>query len=80
MFKRIPLIFAASLAILFAVSTGQGQGDHDIPDLLPDESVSPLPDDRFGVRPTECREVGKDCAAGEFLAMTLFLVIIYPKM
>jgi Subtilase family len=69
MYKSISLIFAATLAILFAASTGQSQGD-DSAGLIPDESVGPLDvDTRFSVRPTKCRNVGRDCMAGEFLAI-----------
>jgi Subtilase family len=67
--RSIPLILAASLAILFAASTGHGQDDHNIANLSPDESIKLLPLARFAVRPTQCREVGKDCAEGEFLAI-----------
>jgi subtilisin family serine protease len=68
MYKSVSLVLAASLAILFAASIGQGPGDHSA-ELLSDESITPLSDSRFDVKPTKCREVGKDCVAGEILAI-----------
>jgi subtilisin family serine protease len=68
MYKSIPVILAAILAIIFAASIGQGQ--HGAPvGLSPDESINPLPEARFTAQPANCRNVGKDCVAGEFLAI-----------
>jgi subtilisin family serine protease len=68
MYKSIPVILAAILVIIFAASTGQGQHGA-LARLSPDESVNPLPEERFNTRPTGCRNVGRDCVPGEFLAI-----------
>jgi subtilisin family serine protease len=68
MYKSILVILATIFAIIFAASTGQGQHGALV-GLSPDESINPLPEDRFTAQPAKCRNVGKDCVAGEFLAI-----------
>jgi subtilisin family serine protease len=68
MYKSIPVILAAILVIIFAASTGQGQHGALV-GLSPDESINPLPEARFTAEPAKCRNVGRDCVPGEFLAI-----------